>query len=247
MSRTIFAANWKMHKTAADTAAFLDAFLPKVAALPQHVEIIIAPPFLSVPSAWPALRNTRVRLGAQTMHWELEGAFTGEISAPMLREFGVSHVILGHSERRAHANETDETVRLKVRTALDQGITPIVAVGETQDQRKAGITQEHVVGQTRAALHQLSTGDLGRVILAYEPIWAIGTGQNCAPEEAQRVMAAIRGCLEGLNETPILYGGSMNAQNVAGYVAQPDINGGLVGGASLDPEGFANLIASATT
>ena len=236
-----------MHKTAADTAAFLDAFLSKAAALPQHVEIVIAPPFLSIPSAWPAVRNTRVRLGAQTMHWELEGAFTGEISAPMLREFGVSHVILGHSERRAYANETDETVRLKVRTALEQGITPIVAVGETLEQRKAGATDEHVVAQTRAAFRELSAGDLRRVILAYEPIWAIGTGQSCAPDEAQRVMAVIRGCLDGLTDTPILYGGSMNAQNVRGYMAQLDINGGLVGGASLDPDGFADLIASATT
>ncbi|MBV9232991.1 MAG: triose-phosphate isomerase [Candidatus Eremiobacteraeota bacterium] len=235
-----------MHKTAADTAAFLDLFLPKAATLPHHVEIVLAPPFPSIPAAWQALRNTRVRLGAQTMHWELEGAFTGEVSAPMLREFGVSHVIVGHSERRAYCNETDEAVHRKVRTALEQGITPIVAVGETLEQRNAGIIDEHVIWQTRLALRGLANVDLARVILAYEPIWAIGTGRSCAPDEAQRVMRAIRGCLDGLSEAPILYGGSMNAQNVADYLREPDINGGLVGGASLDPDGFASLIATAT-
>jgi triosephosphate isomerase (TIM) len=241
----ILAANWKMHKTAADTAAFLDVFLPLVAALPERVEIVIAPPFLSIPSAWPRLRDTRVRLGAQTMHWELEGAFTGEISAPMLREFGVSHVILGHSERRALCNETDRTVHLKVRTALEQGLIPIVAVGETPDERSAGATDERVVAQTRAAFDGVSDEELFRVVIAYEPIWAIGTGKSCEPEEADRVMATIRGCRPGLDETPILYGGSMTADNVAAYVARTNIDGGLVGGASLDPDGFAKLIASA--
>jgi triosephosphate isomerase len=245
-TRTIFAANWKMHKTAAETQAYLDVFLPRAHALAEYVEIVVAPPFCSIPAASQLLRDTRVRLGAQTMHWELEGAFTGEISAPMLREFGVSHVIIGHSERRAYCNETDRTVHLKVLTALEQGITPIVAVGETLDERNAGNTDERVMSQTLAAFEGLSDADLMRVVIAYEPIWAIGTGKNCAPDEANRVMATIRECIAGLNETPILYGGSMNAENVASYMAQPNLNGGLVGGASLDPDGFARLIANAT-
>lgn len=245
-ARTIFAGNWKMHKTATETLSFLDEFVPKAANLPEHVEIVIAPPFPSIPSASEKLRGTRVRLGAQTMHWELEGAFTGEVSAPMLREFGVTHVILGHSERRTYCNETDRTVHLKVRTALEQGITPIVAVGETVDERNAGTTDDRVVVQTRAALENLSRTDLSRVVIAYEPIWAIGTGKNCDAEEADRVMGVIRGCVGGLDETPILYGGSMNAENVRGYVERQNINGGLVGGASLDAVGFAMLIANAT-
>ncbi len=234
-----------MHKTAAETSAFLDAFLLAVPMLPERVEIVIAPPFVSIPTASSQLRGTRVRLGAQTMHWELEGAFTGEISAPMLREFGVSHVILGHSERRAYCNETDRTVRLKVHTALEQGLTPIVAVGETLDERNAGETDRRVIEQTRSALDGVAADQLFRVVIAYEPVWAIGTGQNCEPQEADRVMAMIRGCREGLGDTPILYGGSMTADNVAAFMRQPNVNGGLVGGASLDAHGFAALIANA--
>jgi triosephosphate isomerase len=163
----------------------------------------------------------------------------------MLLEFGVSHIILGHSERRAYCDETDRTVNLKVRTALAQGLTPIVAVGESGDERSAGRTDDRVVAQTRAAFAGVPTADLARVTIAYEPIWAIGTGRNCDPEEADRVMATIRGSVDGLDETPILYGGSMKPENVAAYMAEPNVNGGLVGGASLDPSGFAMLIANA--
>jgi triosephosphate isomerase (TIM) len=242
---TIVAGNWKMHKTASETAAFFDAFLPAIAALPPEIEIVIAPPFTSIPEAADRLNGTRVRLGAQTMHWELRGAFTGEISAPMLRELGVTHVILGHSERRAYCDETDHTVNLKVHTALREGLTPIVAVGETHDERAAGLTDERIVSQTRAAFAGVASSALATVVIAYEPIWAIGTGENCDADEADRVMATIRNCLDGLEATPILYGGSMNAGNVAAYAERPNINGGLVGGASLDPIGFATLIASA--
>jgi triosephosphate isomerase (TIM) len=243
--RTIIAGNWKMHETAAETVAYLNEFLPLLEALPDGIDIVVAPPFTSIPAASALLRGSRARLGAQTMHWELAGAFTGEVSAPMLLEFGVTYVLLGHSERRAHCGETDRAVNLKVHTALAQGLTPIVAVGETLDERNAGITDERVVGQTQAALAGVVRDALARIVLAYEPIWAIGTGRNCDPAEADRVMATIRGCLDGLSHTPILYGGSMNAGNVAAYVAQPNINGGLVGGASLDPAGFAALIAKA--
>jgi triosephosphate isomerase (TIM) len=241
----IVVANWKMHKTAAESAAFFDIFLKRVAALPAFTEIVVAPPFTSIPLAAQRLKGTRVALGAQTMHWELKGPFTGEVSAPMLLEFGVSHVILGHSERRKYFNETDETVNLKVRTALQQALVPIVAVGETADERKRGETEDRVVAETRAAFDGVAGGALAGVVIAYEPIWAIGTGDNCDPAEANRVMATIRSSLQGLDETPILYGGSMNAENVASYAVQPNISGGLVGGASLDPDGFAELIRNA--
>ncbi len=244
-ARTIIAGNWKMHKTAAETAAFFDEFLPRVAALGAEIEIVIAPPFTSLQLAGERLAETRVRLGAQTMHWELRGAFTGEVSAPMLRELGVSHVILGHSERRAYCDETDRTVNLKVHTALAQGLVPIVCVGETLEERRAGATDDRVVSQTRAAFHGVPEADLAKVAIAYEPIWAIGTGQNCEPQEANRVMATIRRAIDGLSATPILYGGSMTAVNVASYMERSDINGGLVGGASLDPDGFATLIERA--
>jgi triosephosphate isomerase len=223
----------------------LDAFLPRAAQLPLAVEIVVAPPFTSIPLAGERLRGARVRLGAPNMHWELSGAFTGEISAPMLREFGVTHVILGHSERRALCGETDRTVNLKVRTALDQDLTPIVAVGETLDERNAGTTDERVTAQTRAAFDGIARAALRKVMLAYEPIWAIGTGESCDPAEADRVMATIRGCIDGLDETPILYGGSMNAGNVASYVALPNVNGGLVGGASLDAATFSAIVSNA--
>jgi triosephosphate isomerase len=236
-----------MHKTAAQTLAFLDAFLPRVPTLPERVEIAIAPPFTALAAASPRLRGTRVHLGAQTMHWELQGAFTGEVSAPMLLEFGVTHVIIGHSERRAACNETDRTVNLKVRTALDQGLIPIVAVGETLAEREAQQTDQRVTEQIRSAFDGIARERLAGVVIAYEPIWAIGTGRNCDPREADRVMALIRTCIDGLSTTPILYGGSMNPENVASYTALPNCNGGLVGGASLDPDGFATLIAGAAS
>lgn len=236
-----------MHKTAAETVDFLDAFLPRLAGVSQEIEIVVAPPFTSLPPAAQRVAETRVRLAAQTMHWELKGAFTGEVSAPMLRGLGVTHVILGHSERRACCNETDHTVNLKVHTALSQGLTPIVAVGETLEERGAGATDERVISQTRAAFDGISQSDLAKVVIAYEPIWAIGTGRNCDPHEADRVMATIRRALDGLSATPILYGGSMTAANVASYVERPNINGGLVGGASLDPDGFVTLIERAAS
>ena len=234
-----------MHKTAAETAAFIETFLPLAESLPPEIEIVLAPPFTAIARASEMLRGSRVRLGAQTMHWELEGAFTGEVSAPMLLEFGVSHVILGHSERRAYCGETDRSVNLKVRTALSQGLTPIVAVGETGAQREAGEIDAVVVRQTRDAFAEVPAADLARVAVAYEPIWAIGTGRNCDPKEADRVMGIIRGSIAGLTETPILYGGSMKAENVASYMRETNVNGGLVGGASLDPGGFATLIDNA--
>ncbi len=246
MPRRIVAGNWKMHKTAAQTRAYLQTFLPLAAQIPDRIEIVIAPPFTAIPAAHELLRDhPRVLLGAQNVHWDLHGPFTGEIAAPMLREFDVRYTIVGHSERRMYFNETDRTVNLKVKTLLKHGITPIVAVGETSEERAAGETDRRVVSQTTAALDGLDATDVLRVVLAYEPIWAIGTGANCEPVEANRVMGVIRNSVAGLDDVPILYGGSMKPENAASYATQPNINGGLIGGASLDPDGFATLIEAA--
>jgi triosephosphate isomerase len=187
----------------------------------------------------------RIALGAQTMHWEDQGAFTGEVSPPMLLEHGVSYVIIGHSERRAYCNEIDRTINLKVAAALRHGLTPIVAVGETLDEREAGEADQRVAGQTHAALEGLADDQIREVVIAYEPIWAIGTGKNCDPAEANRIMGRIRSHIPALHDAPILYGGSMKADNVAAYMAQEHINGGLIGGASLEPAAFATLIRNA--
>jgi triosephosphate isomerase len=246
MPRTIIAGNWKMHKTAAETAAFFETFLPQVRTFTSDVTVVIAPPFTALARAHEILlKQQRIALGAQNVHWELQGAFTGEISATMLAEHGVTHAIIGHSERRAANGEQDLCVNLKAKTLLANGITPIIAVGETLDERNAGETDTRVTSQTRAALDGIHVSDLAKIVLAYEPIWAIGTGHNCDPAEADRVMSAIRGCVPGLDDVSILYGGSMKSENVAQYMAQSHINGGLVGGASLDPNGFANLIRNA--
>lgn len=246
MPRTIVAGNWKMHKTAGETRAFLDDFLARVASVPAEIEIVVAPPFTAIPAAHERLHaQSRVALGAQTVHWELQGAHTGEISAPMLIEFAVRYVIIGHSERRLYCNELDRTVNLKAHTALRHGITPIIAVGETLEERDAGKTDERVITQTRAALEGFNDELIAGCVIAYEPIWAIGTGQNCDPAEADRVMGKIRSCVPALADVPILYGGSMKPDNVAQYMARTNINGGLVGGASLDPAGFATLVANA--
>jgi triosephosphate isomerase (TIM) len=243
--RYLFVANWKMNKTSSETNAFFDAFLPLVASLPDKADVAIAPPFTSLATAAERLKGTRIALGAQTMHWELQGAYTGEISAPMLIEAGVSYVILGHSERRAYFNETDHTVNLKVKTALELGLTPIVAVGETLDEHERGLTDDRVITQVRAAFDGVARSELIRTVIAYEPIWAIGTGKTCPPSEADRVMSTIRGCISGLDETRMLYGGSMKPDNVPQIVERPHVNGGLVGGASLDPYAFAQLIRNA--
>jgi triosephosphate isomerase len=246
MPRTIVAGNWKMHKTAAQTRAFFEDFLPRVERVPQSVHVVVAPAFTSIPQAREILGDrSRVALGAQNVNAHPQGAYTGEVSIAMLQEFGVAYAIVGHSERRAYYNETDEAVNAKVKALLGHGLTPIVAVGETQTEHEAGTTDERVVAQTIAALLGVSRIDVERVVLAYEPVWAIGTGANCDPAEANRVMSVIRGCVSGLDDVPILYGGSMKPENVSEYRAQPNINGGLVGGASLEPAAFARLIEAA--
>jgi triosephosphate isomerase len=239
-----------MHKTNAEAAAYVERFAERASAIPDTVDLVLCPPFTALHTVAASLSAAqgpqgRIKLGAQNMHWEQKGAFTGEISAPMLLEIGVQYVILGHSERRQFFRETDETVRLKTFAALAAGLTPIVAVGESLALRRDGKTLEHVLFQVRAALEGLRTDELRKVVIAYEPIWAIGTGENCDAADANKVMHAIRGCMSGLEVVPILYGGSVKPENIASYTALPDIDGGLVGGASLDPDAFAALAAGA--
>ena len=235
-----------MHKTAHETGRLIDALKERSPGFPAEVDVVVAPPFTSLETASRHLRGQdRIKLGAQTMHWEPQGAFTGEISPAMLHEFGTSFVILGHSERRMFCGETNQFVRLKVRAALANGLTPIIAVGETLEEKDAGGTQKKVVTQTQAALDGLSEDQIALVILAYEPIWAIGTGKNDDPHNADATMAAIRDCLPALVNVPILYGGSVKPENMAAYAAMPNINGALVGGASLDAQSFAGIIEAA--
>jgi triosephosphate isomerase len=235
-----------MFKTSSEAVEYVGRFLDLARQVPANVELVLCPPFTALQAVSAALRpESRVKLGAQNMHWEPSGAFTGEISAPMLLEFGVQYVILGHSERRQYFGESDEYVRRKTAAALAAGLTPIVAVGESLDVRRAGNARSHVMAQTVGALAGLVPEQIANVVIAYEPIWAIGTGQNCDPSDANEIMHAIRGCIDGLQDVPVLYGGSVKAENIAQYVAQPDIDGGLVGGASLDPHTFAALATAA--
>jgi triosephosphate isomerase len=250
MRRRVCVANWKMNKTNTEAAAFVERFTQLVPAIPEPVELVLCPPFTALHTVAASLHaaqgaDGRVKLGAQNMHWEPSGAFTGEISAPMLLEIGVQYVILGHSERRQYFGETDEMVRLKTKAALENGLTPIVAVGESLELRREGRAIEHVRAQTRAALSGLQPDDVRKVIMAYEPIWAIGTGQNCDCNDADEIMREIRGSVDGLQDVPILYGGSVKAENMASYAQEPDIQGALVGGASLDPDQFAAIATAA--
>ena len=244
MRRRLVVANWKMHKTIAQAEAFVDAFV-RLYHPRDEVEIVIAPPFTALAFMGAKLRGLPIALGAQTMHWAPEGPYTGEIAAPMLVELGAQYVILGHSERRAYCGETDHSVNLKVIAALEAGLTPIVAVGETAEQHAAGDTISHCATQARAALAGLSDEQIARCVFAYEPIWAIGSGTPDTPESANAVMGSIRTALPALANIRVLYGGSMKPGNVEAFAAQPNIDGGLVGGASLIPEDFATLVSRA--
>lgn len=244
--RSVVAGNWKMHKTVREALALIDGLIERAGDFPLGVDVVVTPPYTALEAVSRRLRGQdRIALGAQSMHWEDQGAFTGEISPPMLKELGVEYVILGHSERRAYCGESDEFVRLKTRAALDHGITPIVAVGETLAEKEAGSTESKVVAQTLAALDGLSPDDVRRVVLAYEPIWAIGTGKNDDPGNANQTMQWIRSCRLELADVPILYGGSVKPENMAGYAAMENINGALVGGASLQAESFAQIVRAA--
>jgi triosephosphate isomerase len=240
------AANWKMHKTAEGTENFLAEFLPRV---PESggPEVVICPPFTSLKTAVEHCFQSRVRVAAQNMHEADEGAFTGEISAPMLLDLGVEGVILGHSERRQYFNETDEALARKVPVALGAGLEPILCVGENESQRDADETKDVLTRQVQADLAEVPDARLSEVVIAYEPIWAIGTGRTATGEQAQEAMALIRGLiearsLEAAEAIRILYGGSVKPDNAAELLSQPDVDGALVGGASLDPGDFAAIV-----
>ncbi|MBE9068813.1 triose-phosphate isomerase [Leptolyngbya cf. ectocarpi LEGE 11479] len=236
--RIVIAGNWKMHKTQADSLAFLNGFLPQLETTPEHREVILCAPFTALTSLSKTLHGSRVMVGAQNVHWETSGAYTGEISGEMLTEIGVRYVIVGHSERRQHFGDTDETVNLRLKAAQAAGLTPILCVGETKQQRDAGDTETHVVAQIEKGLAGV---DQSKLIIAYEPIWAIGSGDTCASEEANRVCWVIRSQLAN-KEVPIQYGGSVKPSNVDEIMGQPEIDGALVGGASLQADTFAGIV-----
>jgi triosephosphate isomerase len=242
--KTLIVGNWKMHKTVAAATAFCDALL----ALPPDLRVadaVVCPPFTALAAVAHALRGSAIGVGAQTMHWADAGAYTGEIAAPMLVELGVRWVILGHSERREAAAESDESVNRKVGAALRHGVIPIVAVGETAAEHGAGLAAERVVAQTRGAFAGIPATDVARCVVAYEPIWAIGSGTIESPADASRTMGAIRGAVAGLQGARLLYGGSVKPDNIAALVAEPNIDGALVGGASLDAASFGALLRNA--
>lgn len=243
----VVAGNWKMHKTAAEAAAFVDAVRPSADGVSDR-EIVIAPTFPALAAAVEAAKGTNIRISAQNLHWEAKGAYTGEVSAGMLAAIGCSHVIIGHSERRQYFGETDGTVHLKILAALDGGLTPIVCVGETLDQREAGNTATVLEEQFTAGMGALESEQFGELILAYEPVWAIGTGRTATPDIAEASHSVIRSLVasrfgdSAAQALRILYGGSVKPANFAGLLEREGIDGGLVGGASLDPESFAALI-----
>jgi triosephosphate isomerase len=244
MSRKpLIVGNWKMFKTAAATRVFCTEL--REAAFPASVGVVVCPPFTSLASAAETLHGAPIAVGAQNMHAGDDGPFTGEISAPMLREFGVSYVLLGHSERRRDAGENDEAIARKIPWALGAGITPIVIVGESIEQHQAGITIDVVVRQLRTAFLDIGAADASRCVIAYEPIWAIGSGLTDEPPQSNAVMGALRDAVPGLADVQILYGGSMKPGNAAAFMAQPNIDGGLVGGASLELGPFRAIIDAA--
>ena len=250
MPRTpVFAANWKMNKTVAEATDFLAAFLDR---LPEGgSEVIICPPYTALRTTVEACERSRVRVAAQNMHEAPSGAFTGEISAPMLLELGVEAVVLGHSERREHFAESDEALSGKVPAALDAGLTPILCVGENAAQRDADEMAEVLTGQIEADLSEVPESRLADIVIAYEPIWAIGTGRTATPEQAQEAAALIRVRLSGRSTemaeaVRILYGGSVKPGNAAELMAQADVDGALVGGASLEAADFLGILEAAS-
>jgi len=244
--RPLMAGNWKMFKTRAEAQRYARAFVPLVAGVYDR-DVLLGVPFTDLDVMVAASRDTNVLVGAQTMHYEAEGAFTGEVSAPMLVEAGVHAVILGHSERRQYFAENDHDLAQKVRVALDAGLLPVLCCGETDDERVAGETEEKVGHQIDVDLGALKADEVDRLAIAYEPIWAIGTGKTATPEIAQETIAFVRSRVRAAfgaaaDRVRVLYGGSVKPSNIDELMAQPDIDGVLVGGASLDPEGFARIV-----
>ncbi|MBA4603882.1 triose-phosphate isomerase [Thermoactinomyces mirandus] len=250
MRKPVIAGNWKMHKTVSNALGFVKEL--KEIQLPSDVETVLCAPFLALPAMVEETRETGIGIGAQNAHYEEQGAFTGEISMPMLQEVGVSYVIIGHSERRTYYNETDESVNKKTKAAHAHGFTPIVCVGEVLEEREKGQTGEVVTSQVKAAFQGLSSQEMKKTIIAYEPVWAIGTGKASTAQDAEEVCSLIRKTVAGLfdqsvaDEVRIQYGGSVKPENIASFMEQPDIDGALVGGASLKPDSFAALVKAAS-
>ncbi len=247
MRKKMIAGNWKMYKTPAETAAFFRDFLPMVAAHTRD-EIVICPPFIDLQTAVESAAGSNVFIGAQNLHWEKEGAFTGEISAIMLNAIKVTHVIIGHSERRQYFNETDDTVNRKLETALENGLTPIVCVGEVLEEREAGLTEDVLRRQCVRAFNGISAKKAAKLVIAYEPVWAIGTGKTATPQMASDAHAVIRHEVEKsfgsdfAENLRILYGGSVKPENATALMSEPEIDGALVGGASLDAACFSKIV-----
>jgi triosephosphate isomerase len=248
--KPIIAGNWKMYKNAAEAVALINALKSEVAGV-QDVEMVICPPFTALAASSAAIQNSDIKLGAQNVHWEKEGAFTGEIAAPMLKEHFVKYAVVGHSERRQFFGETDAGVNKRAKAALAQQIRPIVCVGETLAQREANKTEAVIREQITGSLAGLSKNEMLETVIAYEPVWAIGTGKTATPQQAQDVHAFIRKLLASLFDSDtalrvrIQYGGSVKPANAKELLGQPDIDGALVGGASLEPKGFAEIIKAA--
>ncbi|KHG41429.1 MULTISPECIES: triose-phosphate isomerase [Aphanizomenon] len=238
MRKIVIAGNWKMFKTQAESAEFLSGFLPHLEETPSEREVVLFPPFTDLSLVSKSLHGSRVNLGAQNVHWEESGAYTGEIAASMLTEIGVRFVIVGHSERRQFFGETDVTVNLRLKAAQKHGLTPILCVGETKQQRDTGETESIISAQLKKDLVDI---DQTNLIIAYEPIWAIGTGDTCESKEANRVIGLIRNELTN-PLVPIQYGGSVNPNNIDEIMEQPEIDGALVGGASLKADSFARIV-----
>ena len=250
MSRTPFiAGNWKMNKTIAEAEAFIAALLPRVGAI-DEVDIAICPPYTALQAMVDSARGSSVQVFAQSMHEADAGAYTGELSAPMLAEIDVQGVVLGHSERREYYAETDRALQLKVVKALETGLTPILCVGETEEERERGDTERKLRHQVQEGLEKVPAERLPEVVVAYEPIWAIGTGLTATPEQAQEAVGFVRALVEDRDKAAgeavrILYGGSLKPGNAPELLGLPDVDGALVGGASLDPDSFARIVEAA--
>lgn len=236
--KIVIAGNWKMHKTQAEALEFLKDFLGHLSETPEDREVLLCAPYTALSLLSKSLHGVRIKVGAQNIHWEESGAYTGEISAAMLLELGVRYVVIGHSERREYFGETDETANLRLQAAQEAGLIPILCVGETKQQRDANETEAVIIGQIKRGLEGI---DQSNLVIAYEPIWAIGTGDTCESAEANRVIGLIRRQLKN-PDVPIQYGGSVKPNNVDEIMAQPEIDGALVGGASLQPDSFARIV-----
>jgi triosephosphate isomerase len=247
MRKPVMAGNWKMYKTPAETRAFFEAFRPLVAGA-AHCEIVICPPFTDLPAAVECAQGTRIQVGAQNLYWAKEGAFTGEVSGPMIRATGATHVIVGHSERRQYFGETDETVLKRTVAAIEAGLAPIVCVGERLEHREAGQTEAVLCEQCSKGVAGLDAAQFAKIVIAYEPVWAIGTGKTATPDMAAEAHAVIRRQLrshfgqDAAASTRILYGGSVKPDNTRALMAQAEIDGVLVGGASLDADSFGKIV-----